>query len=302
MEFLQGISQDEPDWASAEAFLNHPEIWPSLSQGVARELWLATSADSLVPIPHLEEYSEAFRPLQVFFEEKDLTGATITKLKKRQNMIFLQGTSSEKYHRTERPRATTVRQWFNVKDWRLPCLKPHKAYTTVNLDEIVTTPNVVSEIVFDQSTSRKRNPFNELNRVYESANERFVNSHVPLGNVQTRRLQFVLSHIYAKQFDVRKLLGCQINLNKRRNLRGRSSIKIVLETFFAKKISCVVTYTTTFPGSARAKEWRREVSVDHCPVVFRYAKLTVDKYGVIDDVKTNHGEQSFLAEHSWLNI
>ncbi|XP_071485102.1 uncharacterized protein [Diadema antillarum] len=272
MKFLQDISQDEPDWASAEAFLNHPEIWPSLSQGVARELWLATSADSLVPIPHLEEHSDAFRPLQVFFEEKDLTGSTITKLKKRQNMIFLQGTSSEN----------------------------HKAYTTVNLDEIVTTPNVVSEIVFDQSTSRKRNPFNEPHR--ESANKCFVNSHVPLGNVQTRRLQFVLSDIYAKQFDVRKLLGCQINLNKRRNLRGRSSIKIVLETYFAKKISCVVTYTTTFPGSARAKEWRREVSVDHCPVAFRYAKLTVDKYGVIDDVKTNHGEQSFLAEHSWLNI
>ena len=58
-------ADSENDWTREETFLNQPQIWPAFSHAVTTELCLETGAASLTPVPKLEEYSEAFKPLQV---------------------------------------------------------------------------------------------------------------------------------------------------------------------------------------------------------------------------------------------
>lgn len=58
----------ESDWTREETFLNQPQIWSAFSHAVATELCLETGANSLTPVQKLEEYSEAFKPLQVRYE------------------------------------------------------------------------------------------------------------------------------------------------------------------------------------------------------------------------------------------
>nr|XP_054765167.1 uncharacterized protein LOC129271942 [Lytechinus pictus] len=272
--------ETEVDWTKEESFLNQPQIWPAFSHAVATELCLETGAGSLSPVPKLEEYSEAFKPFQMFYTENDLTGTTITKLKKRQTKIVEEyQTDIERGRGRGQRRLRESRMMGRLNNLSLPFRRRHLPEIEINLEDITYVPNIVANLTFDQSTSRTRK--------ISSSSTKTGLVHQPFyQNVQTRSMKLVLEDVYANKFDARKLLGCRLSLGRRRPWQGRASVKMILETYIASRVVCLVQYSTTFPGHAHKvpEEWKRKVEIQHCPIAFRYALLKRDRDGIIDDV------------------
>lgn len=275
-------NEADNDWTNDETFLNQHQIWPTFSQAVATELSLETGAGSLTPVPKLEEYSEAFKPLQVYRHEKDLIGTTVTKLKKRQIKIVHREepkTQDGDLHQRS-PHAQARTRYDILSRIRSPFKQKYLKETAVNLDDILRISNIVAKLTFNQSTSRIRNP--SIDGVRADGSKSLTHYL----NVQTRSMQFTIEDVYARKFDARKLLGCRLKTGKSRPWRVASSVRIILETYFASRVHCCVKYATNFPGHATIPrgEWKREVEIQHCPIAFRYAYLKLDRDGIIDDV------------------
>lgn len=161
----------------------------------------------------------------------------------------------------------------------------HLPEIAINLEDITHVPNIVANLTFDQSTSRTR-------KLSSSRTQTSLVHQPYYQNVQTRCMKLIVEDVYASRFDARKLLGCRLCLGKRRPWQGKSSVKMILETYIASKVRCLVQYSTAFPGHAHKipEEWKREVEIQHCPIAFRYALLKLDRDGVIDDVKRPNTE------------